>query len=123
MKAEDILAQLRDVHLPDTGGQSLSATLALWPFLVFAGFALLVLIARIVGRNRWRRAARAELADITAIADPDLRWTGLLTFAGTLSERSGRAVILPEIAFRHPDTIDPAEREGFVDFLRAELFR
>lgn len=123
MKPEDILEQLRDIHLPEAGGPPLASTFALWPFLVFAGFVLVVAIARMIGRNRWRRSARAELAEIADIADPDLRWTGLLTFASTLSERSGRAITLPEVAFRNPNAIDPAEREGFVAFLRAELVR
>lgn len=123
MTEEEVLAQLRDIHFPADLAEGASLALALWPFLVLGGLVLILVILRLVGRGRWRRTARGELAEIVALDDPDRQWTMLLAFASTLSDRAGRPVTLPDTAYLRPDRIGQTERTAFVAYLRAELLR
>ena len=123
MTEEEVLAQLRDIHLPADLAGAAPLAFALWPFLVLTGLVCLVLVLRLVGRNRWRRAATEELARISAVQDPANQWQMLLAFATSISERAGRPFALPDIAFKRPEQISDAERTAFVDYLRAELAR
>lgn len=123
MTEEEILAQLRDIHFPDELADGAALVFAVWPFLVLGGLVALLFALRLIGRNRWRRTARGELAEIVAVEDPDRQWAMLLSFATTLSERAGRSFTLPETAFLRPENIDEADRKAFIAGLRAELTR
>ena len=123
MNEDGALSQLRDIHLPEgvvTGG---AATFALWPFIVLGTLVCLILIVRYWNRNQWRRSAKSDLAEIMAIEDSAERWQKLLAFASSLSERSGRKVILPPSAFQRPEILDDTVRVEFVQFLHAEIRR
>ncbi|WP_417513898.1 DUF4381 domain-containing protein [Marinobacter sp.] len=89
MMPDDPLSQLRDIHLPQTGG--------FWPpapgWWILA-FALLIAIAvlawlvrRHYRRNRWLRLARAELASLERTASKESQW---FTQLNTLLKRSAR---------------------------------
>lgn len=123
MTEEEILAQLRDIHFPEELAGEAALVFAIWPFLVLGGLVALLLVLRLIGRNRWRRAARGELDQIVAVADPDRQWSLLLAFASSLNERAGRPLTLPKTAYLRPDRIGEAERAAFVAFLRSELAR
>lgn len=123
MREDEILSRLRDIHLPDELGTDVHAVLAWWPFAVLAGLIVLIIILRLVARNRWRRAARGELAAIMEVDDPGRQWAMLLGFASSFSERAGRALTLPEVAFRRPENVGEAERAEFASYLKAELAR
>ncbi|MDX1599054.1 MAG: DUF4381 domain-containing protein [Marinobacter sp.] len=76
MMEQDPLSQLRDIHLPQTGG--------FWPpapgwWILFALFiALLVAIALFIHRkrrkNRWLTIARRELNQLARRASPEPPW-------------------------------------------------
>ncbi len=123
MNEDDVLGQLRDIHLPENAVFGSATGFALWPFIVLGTVICLVLIIRYWNAARWRRAARRDLADIMEIEDPAERWQNLLAFASSLSDRSGRTVSLPETAFQRPEILDDAIRFEFVQFLRAEIRR
>lgn len=123
MREDEILSRLRDIHLPEDVGADIHAMLAWWPFAVLAGLVALIVGLRLIARNRWRRAARSELAAIMAVQDPGRQWAMLLGFASSLSQRAGRALTLPEVAFRRPENVGEAERAEFVSYLRTELAR
>ena len=89
MMPDDPLSQLRDIHLPQTGG--------FWPpapgWWVLT-FALLIAIAALVWlvrrhhrRNRWLRLARAELAILEHTASREPQWFAQLN---TLLKRVAR---------------------------------
>lgn len=121
MNEDDVLTQLRDIHLIgelDTGGTS---QFAAWPFVVFAVVVGALMAARLWRRHRWRRSARADLSQIVSIEDDSARWAKLLTFACGLSARSGRAVNLPETAFLPLEIITEEQQSDFVAFLHAQL--
>lgn len=76
MMPDDPLSQLRDIHLPHTGG--------FWPpapgwwALAFALFIALAALAWLVRRHRrrdrWLKLARAELAELERTAAKESRW-------------------------------------------------
>lgn len=121
MTEDDVLAQLRDIHLPAELGAAAAAEFALWPFVVLAFAVVAILLVRLWNRNRWRRGARSDLANILSVEDRATQWARLLTFAGGLSSRSGRSVTLPETAFVRPDSITDDQRSEFISFLSTEL--
>lgn len=109
MNGQDPLAQLRDIHLPDTGG--------FWPpapgwwllgVLIMAGIAALVLYWRRHQRNtRWQRQARTLLADLEHSAKKDCSWFCELN---ALLKRVARQAF-PE---RNPEALSGKE---WIDFL------
>lgn len=76
MMSDDPLSQLRDIHLPQTGG--------FWPpapgwwllaaLLLIAITALIWLIRRRYQRNRWLRLAKTELARLERTAAKQPQW-------------------------------------------------
>ncbi|MCK0107176.1 DUF4381 domain-containing protein [Marinobacter sp. S0848L] len=78
MNPEDPLAQLKDIHLPETGGW--------WPpapgWWVLAALCLIALIAlvwawqRHRARTAWKRQAKAELATLSQQMCNDPAWYG-----------------------------------------------
>lgn len=76
MMSDDPLSQLRDIHLPQTGG--------FWPpapgwwvlavVLILAVAALAWLARRHHRRNRWLRLAKAELASLERTASKEPQW-------------------------------------------------
>lgn len=123
MKDDDVLEQLRDIHVAAELSPELTPEFAVWPFIVLALVVLAIGLARLWNRNRWRRHARADLAHLLATEDQAMQWSGLLAFACGLSSRSGRSVTLPETAFVPPETITDQQRSEFISFLGAELRR
>lgn len=123
MSEEEVLAQLRDIHVPAELNVSAPHEFALWPFTVLAFMVAAILAIRFWTRNRWRRRARAELSRILLVEDQTAQWSGLLSFACSLSDRAGRPISLPDVAFLRPEAITDAERAVVVSFLSAELRR
>lgn len=121
MNEEEVLAQLRDIHMPAQLEQAVTIEFAGWPFAILALVVFVILAVRIRSRNYWRRTARADLSRILSIEDPAVQWTLLLELATGLSARSGRLVTLPHTAFMHPDDLSRQQRSEFVGFLSREI--
>lgn len=111
MNAQDPLAQMRDIHLPETGGW--------WPPAVGWWWLTLILLLVLVGaflwwrhqrkRTQWRRDAMSELKTLRARAENHPRWFGELN---GLLKRAAREAF-PR---RHPETLTG---EQWVEFLLA----
>ena len=109
MNPQDPLSQLRDIHLPETGG--------FWPpapgwwilavLLIAALAALIWLILKRRKRNRWLRLARAELARLERSASPDSAW---FTQLNTLLKQAARE----RYPDQHPEVLTG---EAWVEFL------
>lgn len=123
MSDDDILAQLRDIHLPTDLATTLGRDFALWPFIVLACIVAAIVLTRLWLARRWRRRAKANLTQILDIKEPATRWHKLLTFADGLSSISGRPVSLPDTVYLRPETVTDEQRSAFVAFLHAELRR
>ena len=123
MKEEQVLAQLRDIHLPAEFGAAVATEFAGWPFAVLALVVFAIWVVRFWNRRQWRRGARADLSHILSIEDQATQWALLLQFACGLSGRSGRPVTLPPTAFMRPESISAEQRSEFIAFLRTELER
>lgn len=123
MNDEEILAQLRDIHLPAELGASQPFELAVWPIIGLIAVIVAILAIRLWMRNRWRRHARADLSRLAAMSDPIAQWSSLLAFAAGLSARARRPINLPNLVYRRPDSITEADRASLIDHLRTELSR
>ena len=123
MNEDDVLAQLRDIHVPADVGTAAPVDFAPWPFIVLAVVIGVILAIRYWTRNRWRRGAKTDLARIISVEDPSAQWSMLLAFAGGLSSRAGREITLPNLAYRHPASITDADRAELISHLRVELGR
>jgi ABC-type uncharacterized transport system YnjBCD permease subunit len=120
---EEVLTQLRDIHLPAQLEQAVTSGFAGWPFAVLALLVCLILVLRLRNRGRWRRRARTDLSRILSVDDQATQWTLLLEFATGLSARSGRPVTLPHTAFMRPDDLSEQQRSEFIGFLHTEIGR
>ena len=123
MKEDDVLAQLRDIHLPADLGAAAPFEFAAWPFIALAVVIAAILVTRYWNRNRWRRGAATDLSRIVRVEDQAAQWSLLLAFAGGLSARAGRPINLPNLAYRRPESISDAERADLIATLSAELRR
>ena len=80
MMEQDPLSQLRDIHLPQTGG-FWPPTPGWWVLLamvIAVAILVFVLTRRKIRKNRWLKTARAELARLEQAATPDSQWFGAL---------------------------------------------
>ncbi len=105
MTQEELLAQLRDIHIPaETTAALVIEGFALWPILAFALVLSSVLIAGYWRRTAWQRQARAALRAIEADRDITRRWSSLLTLAAQMARTAGRPDIVPGDAYQNPQT-------------------
>ena len=123
MNEDDVLAQLRDIHVPPELVAAIPIEFAAWPVIALAVVAGVILAARTWRRAQWRRHATNDLSRIARIEDRAAQWSLLLAFAGTLSGRAGHLVALPDLAYRHPATVTEAERAELIATLSAALRR
>ena len=123
MSEDEVLAQLRDIHLPADPGAAAPIEFAAWPFIAMAVVVGAILVTRLWTRDRWRRSAITDFSRIVRVEDQAAQWSMLLAFAGGLSNRAGRPLTLPSLAYRHPGSITDAERAELISHLGAELRR
>lgn len=105
MTVDEVIVQLRDIHLPPDANEGLGLEFAIWPLAVFGIICFAVFVLAVWRRNQWRREARAELRRIQANSNPLYLWPALLSLALESSRLSGRRHPLPELAFQAPDTV------------------
>lgn len=95
MTPEQILAGLRDIHLPEGDSEALGGTLVAWP-LVFVALSMLGL-AWLTWRRRtiWRREVARDLARIersAAETEPSEAWASLALLLRRFAiQRGGRS--------------------------------
>ena len=105
MTVDDLIIQLRDIHLPPDANNGLDLGFAIWPLVVFATISFTVFVLIVWRRNRWRREKRAEWRRSQASAPSSSLWPALLSLALETSRLSGHRYPLPESAFQAPDTV------------------
>jgi len=69
VKPEDLIADLRDIHLPPLDHQSLTAQIVWWPLLVFSVLMAIWLVGIWRRQNWWRTEIRSTLDRIESIVD------------------------------------------------------
>ena len=105
MTVDELIVQLRDIHLPPDANQVLGLEFAIWPLAVFGAISFSAFALMAWRRNRWRREKRAELRRIQASALASTLWPALLSLALETSHLSGHRYPLPESAFQAPDKV------------------
>lgn len=121
MTPEEILLELRDIHLPAAAsGSASSPPFAPEPFLL-AGAVLAALVFAAWRRaTRWRRQARARLAALSHERSADLVFAGMTALAADLS-RSGKAGPAPAAAHLPPGRVGSMENAALRRHLQMAL--
>ncbi len=123
MTPQDLLRDLRDIHLPPDASAVPDSGIALWPLV---GLALVLGAVLAVGfwrRSAWRREARARLAALDGLGDRKRVWAALLELCVEVARRSGRAVTLPETVYWDPESVGQVEIDGLKHRILEELRR
>ena len=105
MTVDEVIVQLRDIHLPPDANEGLGLEFAIWPLAVFGTICFAVFVLVVWRRNQWRRDTRAELRRIQANSNSLYLWPALLSLALESLRLSGHRYPLPESAFQAPDTV------------------
>ena len=123
MTRDELIAQLRDIHLPAGADSATGLAFALWPIATFTLILAVMLGLRFWRRSAWRRAARVALRHIEANPDRTEQWITLVDLAVKIARVRGQMTPLPEIAYRAPGRVDGADTRALVVHLRAEASR
>jgi hypothetical protein len=117
MSPEEILAELRDIHLPAPIESHLPVTFTPEPFYVLV--AVLAAMAFLWWRRRtvWRREAASELSAALAEDAPERRWRRLVNLLGKVARH--RHAEPPPCAFLPPEKIGQAEIDALAAHIRA----
>lgn len=123
MTLEELLAQLRDIHLPLDAQAGSQTGFAVWPIAVFVVIWLGVLALGYWRRNAWRRRARAELRNIAKEHDLAQRWSRLLSLAESMARIPQKKATLPDAAYRRADLITEQDAAAMSSYLSVEARR
>lgn len=110
MTPEEILKDLRGIHLPLTAETATAPGFSAAPFLILALVALIAAAAIWRRRNHWRRSAAARLQNAGMAGSPSVAWAQMLVLLGDLA-RIGRAGAPPSCAHLPPERVGPEECE------------
>jgi hypothetical protein len=121
MTAQELLAQLRDIHVPADPGAATDTGFALWPVIVFVVLLAALLMAGYRRRTAWRRQAGAALKIIEAEPDPARRWSALLRLAMQIARHCGRTDTIPQAVYRNPAAVTDADAAALCRYLREQL--
>lgn len=120
MTPDELLQDLRDIHLPEAPHEAWGLGFALEPFAILAGVLVILTVLALRRRRLWRRQARARLREIEREAGPEEQWRGLLELLKQTGRRV-RAAPPPDCVFRPLERVGPAEIETVRSYLRATL--
>lgn len=123
MNPRDLIARMRDVHLPPVETTSPEYGFTLWPLLVFAALVVLVSIAIWWRGRAWRREARERLDQIAGLKEARVQWSQLLDLGVQVARASGRSTPLPISAYHDPATVTDANVADLRDHIAAEVRR
>jgi hypothetical protein len=122
MTQAELVAQLRDIHLP-ADASAAAAGWAWWPIITLALALGVVLLAGYWRRTAWRRQARAWLESIETERDLERRWSSLVMLAAQVARRAGRPEIVPPSAYRRPQAVTREDIEALGAHLRQAIAR
>lgn len=123
MTREDLLAELRDIHLPPTAGESAATEFAVWPFVVFGVITVAIIAVRMWARRAWRREARATLQRLnqTLKDDTQAHWSALLELATKVARKDQRARTLPQGSYLPPQQVSETDRQALITHIREAI--
>ena len=123
MTEQEILAQLRDIHLPAELSVHSSYSLNGWPLVLLAALLVIMLGMRIWQRNLWRRQARAELRRIEACYrdHPQAYGQALITLAVRMARTTGQRDLLSQAVWQPPQTVTAEQSQELASRLRRVL--
>ena len=121
MTVDEVIVQLRDIHLPPEANEGLGLEFAIWPLAVFGTICFAVFVVLAWRRNQWRREARVELRRIQSNSNSLYLWPALLSLALESSRLSGHRHPLPELAFQAPDTVTDEDVSALVAHVKKAI--
>ncbi len=120
MTPQEILAGLRDIHLPADTIEAGPQALAIWPFLAFVGLVLAIVGVRWFRAGAWRRAAYRHLSEIERDTDAVRRREALFDLMRRLASHTD-LMPLPSAVFKAPESIDPSELDALAAHIRRRI--
>lgn len=117
MTPEELLRDLRDIHLPEVADGGAGFEIAFEPFLFLLAALLLLAVLAWRRARLWRRQARARLRRIDGAAGPREQWPQLLALARQIG-RVSRAGPPPDCAYLPPEHVGPEEVAVLRRYLR-----
>lgn len=108
MTPDDLIQELRDVHLPQGPQEAAPLAFAIEPLLVLAVAVLLVMALALWRRHAWRLQLNARLRQIDAMASPEEQWAQLLDLVGR-TRRIARLGPPPDCVYRPRERIGTTE--------------
>ena len=121
MTVDEVIVQLRDIHLPPEANEGLGLEFAIWPLAVFATICFAVFVSLVWRRNQWRREARVELRRIQSNSHSLYLWPALLSLALESSRLSGHRHPLPELAFQAPESVTEEDVAALVAHVKKAI--
>ena len=97
MNRDELIAQLRDIHLPAEAVEAAPLDFAFWPIVAYLATTMLVLAIIYWRRSAWRREVHAELRRIEGNPDRQGRWLTLIALAVRVSRLRGLRAPLPTV--------------------------
>lgn len=122
MTPEELLKDLRDIHLPAPPREVAAFDIAVEPFIVVGVILLAAVVVAYRRRCLWRAEARAHLREVERAPASAETWSRLVALAAATSRRS-RAGPPPDCVYLPVERIGPDEVAEVQRFVRAALRR
>ncbi len=120
MTPEELLKDLRDIHLPVPPQDVARFDIAFEPFVVVGILVLIAVIIAYRRRRLWRAQARARLEEVEREPNSAERWSRLIRLAAAASRRS-RAGPPPDCVYLPVERVGPDDVAKVQQFVRAAL--
>ena len=117
---QEILAELRDIHLPEITEANAPLVLDPRPFMVLALLVLVVASVRYIRATQWRRQARRRLRELSGNEDPIATRAALTALLHGLPHRT-RLSALPDGVFRPDNTTNSDDIAALRQQVKAAL--
>lgn len=123
MSPDEILAELRDIRLPDDMATASSSGLSWVPFAVLGGLVVLVVLVRWYRAGAWQRAVRRTLRSASASRAQQERWAALVDLRLGMTGRVPLRSAPPQSLFRPAGQASDQDADELARHIGQELRR
>lgn len=106
MTPEDLLKDLRDIHLPANQLSPWSLDMNLWPYSILLMLLVCLIFVRLWRKTEWRRQAAVRLRSIDRLTDDQSKWNALIDLAIDMARAANRRFPMPSQVYAPLASID-----------------